>query len=161
MIRTHHPSAFPMTQVRRATLTDIAAIAEIEQESFKDPWDREVLTEALTYYPTTFLVAVADGEIAGFAIGAPEDTGEALYGHICNLAISSRFRRRGIGRLLVSRLEQQFAIDLSTAVQLEVRVSNTAARQFYKKLRYREMIIIDRYYANGEDAILMMKWFRF
>ena len=161
MIRTHSPAPFPIPQVRRATITDIGAITEIEMESFGDPWDKEVLSEALVYYPTTFFVAVCDGDIAGFALGAPEDTGEALYGHICNLAVSTRFRRRGIGKLLVNRLEQQFAIDLATAVQLEVRVSNAAARTFYKRLRYREMIVIDRYYANGEDAILMMKWFRF
>jgi len=161
MIRSHDSATFPLPQLRRATTADISAITTIEKESFSDPWDQDVLLEALGYYPTTFIVAICDGAVAGFILGAPEDTGENLYGHICNLAVSSRYRGRGIGRLLVNRLEQQFALILATAVQLEVRVSNTVAQKFYRRLRYREMIVIDRYYANGEDAILMMKEFRF
>ena len=161
MIRSHETATFPLPLIRRATPMDISAIVTIEKEAFKDPWNQEVLLEALGYYPTTFFVAVCDGVIAGFIFGAPEDTGEAIYGHICNLAVSGLFQRRGIARLLVNRLEQQFAIDMATAVQLEVRVSNTVAQKFYHRLRYRDMIIIDRYYANGEDAILMMKEFRF
>jgi len=46
-------------------------------------------------------------------------------------------------------------------VQLEVRASNLAARNFYLRLGYREVFTIDQYYANGEDAVVMMKWFRF
>jgi len=42
-----------------------------------------------------------------------------------------------------------------------VRLSNYAAQQFYRKIGYREVFHIDRYYANGEDAVVMMKWFRF
>ncbi|HUH78294.1 MAG TPA: ribosomal protein S18-alanine N-acetyltransferase [Methanoregula sp.] len=161
MIRSHDIASFPLPQIRRVSPADIGAVVAIEKESFSDPWDGEVFLEALGYYPATFFVAVCEGSVAGFIFGAPEDTGENIYGHICNLAVSPRYRGRGIGRLLVNRLEQQFAIDLATAVQLEVRVSNTAAQQFYRHLRYRDMIVIDRYYANGEDAILMMKWFRF
>jgi ribosomal-protein-alanine N-acetyltransferase len=63
--------------------------------------------------------------------------------------------------MLVRREEQQFAIELAAGVQLEVRVSNTAAQQFYRKVGYRDVFVIDRYYANGEDAVVMMKWFRF
>ncbi len=161
MIRSRDTGTFPLPQVRRALPVDIEAIVAIEKESFIDPWDYPVFLEALAYFPTTYFVAIVDGVVAGFLVGAFEDTGEAIYGHICNLAVSKLYRHRGIARLLVTRAEQQFALELAIGVQLEVRVSNTAAQQFYRRLRYREMIVIDRYYANGEDAILMMKEFRF
>ena len=161
MIRSRDAGTFPLPQVRRAAPADIEAIVAIEKESFIDPWDYPVFLEALAYFPTTYFVAIVDGIVAGFLVGAFEDTGEAIYGHICNLAVSNKYRHRGIARLLVTRAEQQFALELAIGVQLEVRVSNTAAQQFYRRLRYREMIVIDRYYANGEDAILMMKEFRF
>jgi len=61
----------------------------------------------------------------------------------------------------VNRVEHQFALELATGVQLEVRVSNTAAQRFYRRIGYRDVFCIDSYYANGEDAIVMMKWFRF
>jgi [ribosomal protein S18]-alanine N-acetyltransferase len=148
-------------QIRRALPTDISAIVKIEEESFIDPWEQGVFLEALTYYPTTYFVAMCDGEMAGFVVGALEDTGENIYGHLWNLAVSPRFRHRGIGRLMVTRAEHQFAMVLATAVQLEVRVSNTKAQKFYQRMGYQNVFGIESYYANGEDALVMMKWFRF
>jgi ribosomal-protein-alanine N-acetyltransferase len=52
-------------------------------------------------------------------------------------------------------------VELATAVQLEVRVSNANAQQFYRRLGYRDVFQIDDYYSNGENALVMMKWFRF
>jgi ribosomal-protein-alanine N-acetyltransferase len=161
MIRPHDLALFPLPQIRRATPADIAAIVAIEKESFIDPWEQAVFLEALTYYPTTYFVAECDGAVVGFVVGGLEDTGENIYGHICNLGVSPRYRRRGIGKLLVNRVEHQFALELATGVQLEVRVSNTTAQRFYRRMRYRDVFGIEHYYANGEDAIVMMKWFRF
>ncbi|HEX3001741.1 MAG TPA: ribosomal protein S18-alanine N-acetyltransferase [Methanoregula sp.] len=161
MIRPHDLALFPLPQVRRATPADIQAIVAIEKESFIDPWEQAVFLEALTYYPTTYFVAECDGAVVGFVVGGLEDTGENIYGHLCNLGVSPRYRRRGIGKLLVNRVEHQFALELATGVQLEVRVSNIAAQRFYRRMRYRDVFGIEHYYANGEDAIVMMKWFRF
>ena len=161
MIRPHDLALFPLPQIRRATPADIASIVAIEKESFIDPWEQAVFLEALTYYPTTYFVAECDGAVVGFVVGGLEDTGENIYGHLCNLGVSPRYRRRGIAKLLVNRVEHQFALELATGVQLEVRVSNTTAQRFYRRMRYREVFGIEHYYANGEDAIVMMKWFRF
>jgi ribosomal-protein-alanine N-acetyltransferase len=161
MIRPHDLALFPLPQVRRATPADIPAIVAIEKESFIDPWEQAVFLEALTYYPTTYFVAECDGAVVGFVVGGLEDTGENIYGHLCNLGVSPRYRRRGIGRLLVNRVQHQFALEMATGVQLEVRVSNTTAQRFYRRMGYRDVFGIEHYYANGEDAIVMMKWFRF
>jgi ribosomal-protein-alanine N-acetyltransferase len=161
MIRPHDLAPYSLPQIRQAAPSDIAAIIGIEKESFIDPWEQSAFLEALTYYPTTYFVAVADGAVVGFVIGGLEDTGENIYGHLCNIGVSPRYRRRGIGKLLVRRVEHQFAVELATAVQLEVRVSNTAAQRFYRRMGYRHVFGIDSYYANGEDAFVMMKWFRF
>jgi len=98
--------------------------------------------------------------VAGFLAGAVEDTGEQVIGHICNFAVSPGFRKRGIGRQLVARVEQQFLIAGASAVQLEVRASNREAQAFYRRCGYREVFQIPGYYANGEDAHVMMRWFR-
>ena len=161
MIRPHDLAPYPLPQIRHAAPSDIAAILEIEKESFIDPWEQPAFIEALAYYPTTYFVAVCDGAVVGFVVGALEDTGENIYGHLCNLGVSPRYRRRGIGKLLVNRVEHQFALEMATGVQLEVRVSNAPAQRFYRKLGYRQVFGLDQYYANGEDAIVMMKWFRF
>ena len=155
LVQPSHP------QIRRALPTDVGAIVDIEKASFIDPWEQGVFLEALTYYPTTYFVAVCDGIVAGFVVGALEDTGENIYGHLCNLAVDPRFRHRGIGQMLVTRAEHQFALELATGVQLEVRVGNATAQKFYQKMKYRPVFCIDQYYSNGEDALVMMKWYRF
>jgi [ribosomal protein S18]-alanine N-acetyltransferase len=161
MIRPHDLAVYPLPLIRRAVPSDIAAIVAIEKDSFIDPWEQTVFLEALTYYPSTYFVAVCDGAVVGFVVGGLEDTGENIYGHLCNFGVSQRYRRRGIAKLLLNRVEHQFRLELATGVQLEVRVSNTVAQRFYRRTGYRDVFGIEHYYANGEDAIVMMKWFRF
>ena len=161
MIRSHEMAKSRPVQIRRATPFDIPAIVAIERELFIDPWEHAVFLEALTYYPTTYFVAVSNGNVAGFVVGGLEDTGENVYGHLCNLGVAPSYQHRGIGRLLVARIEHQFAFEMATGVQLEVRVSNAVARRFYRRLGYRDVFRIGEYYSNGEDAAVMMRWFRF
>jgi ribosomal-protein-alanine N-acetyltransferase len=149
-------------RIRRAGPRDVPEMTSIEQESFPDPWDAAILAETITYFKNTVFVATKGTAVIGFIAGGLEDTGEEIYGHICNIAITPEFRRSGIGRMLVAREEHQFASELATAVQLEVRRSNRVAQEFYRRLGYREVFEIAGYYLNnGEDAIVMMKWFRF
>lgn len=146
--------------IRRARMADIPTIVDIEAESFPDPWTAGTFLELLEYSPTTFFVADTGRNISGFIAGGLEDTGEEIYGHICNLAVTASSRRSGIGRDLVRRLEHQFIIESASGVQLEVRLSNLSAQRFYRAIGYREVFQIAHYYANGEDAVVMMKWFR-
>lgn len=159
MIRSHEMTSFQPVQVRRAAPLDVPAIVAIERALFIDPWEQAIFLEALSYYPSTYFVAVSCGNVIGFIIGALEDTGENVYGHLCNLGVAPSHQHRGIGRLLVNRIEHQFAIMLASGVQLEVRLSNKAAQLFYRRLGYREVFRIANYYKNVEDAIVMMKWF--
>ena len=147
--------------IRRAQPADIPHIVAIERMAFVDPWDESTLRESLAYFPETFFVAQNNGNIAGFVAAGLEDTGEEFYGHIMNLAVAPDYRRRGVGQHLIRRLEQEFALSGASGVQLEVRITNTGAQEFYRRLGYREVFQIASYYANNEDALVMMKWFRF
>jgi ribosomal-protein-alanine N-acetyltransferase len=142
-------------------LSDIPAVQAIEQKSFPDPWSRETLEEALVQFPTTNFIAELNGRVAGFIICGIEDTGEEIYGHICSLAVGSEHRSNGVGKALVQRAEYQVMLSGATAMQLEVRVSNLSAQKFYQKIGYEPVLHFAGYYANTEDAIVMMRWFRY
>lgn len=145
-------------QIRRARTNDLPAVAAIERVSFPDPWDESTLDWVLEYCGDFFFVASSGTGLAGFLAGALEETGVEVYGHICNFAVAPPFRARGIGRRLVARAEQQFLVAGASAVQLEVRESNRAAQAFYSRCGYQVVFTIPAYYANGEDARLMMRW---
>lgn len=146
-------------RIRRAQQKDIEMITGIESLSFSDPWDQNAFYETLRFYPNTFFIAEIDGKIAGFIAAGIEDTGEVLVGHIMNLAVLPELRKRGIGRELVTRTEREFILEGVSSIQLEVRESNVNAQEFYERLGYQKILTIAEYYANREDAIIMMKWF--
>ncbi|MDO5844597.1 MAG: ribosomal protein S18-alanine N-acetyltransferase [Methanocorpusculum sp.] len=145
--------------IRRATLDDIPDIYRIELMCFDDPWDYKSMIEMMTVFLTSFYVAEAEGRVVGFSAGAVEDTGEEKYGHVCNLGVSPDMRRFGIGRLLLRKLERDFFMDGCTACSLEVRKSNANARDFYTRVGYEDVITFAEYYKDGEDAVVMMRWF--
>jgi ribosomal-protein-alanine N-acetyltransferase len=144
-------------QIRRARPTDLPEIMAIERECFVEPWDEEVFAQTMEWTPFHFFVALAAGRLKGFIVGCMENTGSATYGHISNLGVTGGYRGKGLGRLLVARLEQQFMVDGAEGVLLEVRVSNTGAQEFYRRLGYGEAFLLSGYYSNGEDALVMMK----
>jgi ribosomal-protein-alanine N-acetyltransferase len=77
---------------------------------------------------------------------------------ILSLAVRPEWRRRGLGRWLVS-----LALSLATRrgariAFLEVRAGNTAARQLYSALGFREAGRRSRYYHDPvEDAMVLTR----
>ncbi|WP_245619316.1 GNAT family N-acetyltransferase [Methanogenium cariaci] len=91
-----------------------------------------------------------------------EDTGgDAVYGHIMNIAVRRVSQGQGgAGSKLLQRIEFEcMVLGGAGAMQLEVRVSNLGAQRFYQKHEYAQVFMVDSYYNDGEDAILMMRWF--
>jgi ribosomal-protein-alanine acetyltransferase len=139
-----NPEPLPAVIVRPARSSDLAGIAEVQASSSEAAqWD---VRDYLSY---ELIVAACGDCIAGFAVARRLAEGEA---ELLNLAVHTAFRRRGIGRRLFAELTTGHPGDL----WLEVRESNTAARNFYKNLGLREAGRRPEYYHNsGESAIVM------
>lgn len=145
--------------IRRARQADLQSICAIEHELFSDPWDESAFQDALYLYPGLFFVAEMGGEVIGFVSAGMEDTGDAVYGHIMNIAVRSSSQGQGAGGKLLQRIEFECLVLGAGAVQLEVRVSNNDAQRFYQRYGYAQVFLVDSYYSNGEDGVLMMRWF--
>ena len=92
------------------------------------------------------------GYIAGF-VGLWFVLDEA---HVVIIGLRESDRRKGIGELLlISAIEQAVEND-SRVVTLEVRESNEAAIELYRKYGFQEVGLRRRYYSdNGENAVIM------
>lgn len=145
--------------IRRARQADLQVICAIEHELFPDPWDESAFRDALYIYPGLFFVAEINGNVIGFVSAGMEDTGDAIYGHIMNIAVRPSCQGKGAGGKLLLRIEFECMVLGAEAVQLEVRVSNDNAQRFYQRHGYSQVFLVDGYYNNGEDAVLMMRWF--
>ena len=139
-----------ITSVRREFLEEIC---EIERESFSAPYPPHVFTVMTKETPETFLVAISKQGIVGYVLVSLRKEG----GHVLSIAVRRDFRRRGVGTELMAEVLKVLLRKNVTRVDLEVRTSNHAAREFYGKLGFRETGLIRKYYGDGEDAVKMSK----
>lgn len=81
----------------------------------------------------------------------------AKKGHIISVAVMPEFRRMAIGRTLVERAISALSSLSADECFLEVRVSNNAAIELYRKLGFEVTRTISRYYYDGSDAYVMTR----
>jgi ribosomal-protein-alanine N-acetyltransferase len=142
--------------IRFAQPGDLDEIARIESESFRIPWKREFFASELREpYRYACVLAGEDGElprIGGylFAVSLYEEF------HVNKIATDSRVRHRGYGRQLIEDAIGRARTAAASTVTLEVRVSNLAAREFYRSYGFREAFRRKSYYQDGEDAFALV-----
>jgi ribosomal-protein-alanine N-acetyltransferase len=75
-----------------------------------------------------------------------------------NLAVTSRYRRRGVARALLDQLFEVTAADERRGYTLEVRVSNEGAIKLYEAMGFVARGVRRGYYTdNREDALIMWR----
>ena len=90
--------------------------------------------------------------MVGF-IAADIKRGEDLA-WIATVGVLPEFRGRGIGTALMRACESKLDIKW---VKLCVRSSNTVAIWLYEQFNYRHVETWQRYYSDGEDALVFEK----
>lgn len=147
-----------MIQIIDMTAEHLEAVHEIDKSAFKNPWSLKDLSKEINENKhAIYKVAVTEtGLVAGYA-GLWHIINE---GHITNIAVAAPYRRKGIADKLVEAIIASANKLEMIGLTLEVRVSNAAAISLYKKHGFKEEGIRKRYYSdNGEDAIIMWKYF--
>lgn len=147
-----------MINYRNLTLVDAVEVFELEKEIFtKEAWSLAQVKEELGGARRLYIGAIdgdlASGRIVGY--GGIALSGESADIH--NIAVVEQFRRQGIARRLIARLERWAKDQGASEILLEMRVGNTEARPLYQSLGYREVRVRKDYYAPGMDAIVMSK----
>ena len=64
---------------------------------------------------------------------------------------------RGIGAAQLRWMAAEATVRGASALMLEVRASNAAARRLYARHGFQELHVRRRYYPGGEDAVIMRK----
>ncbi len=138
-----------------AAARDLPRILEIERLAFPAPWTLASFQRELTLPFSRILLAIPESggvsSIAGFLcrwLIADEC-------HILNIAVHPESRRLGIGSVLLTESINEAKSTGANVITLEVRRSNLAARQLYRKFEFEERRLRRHYYGPGEDAIVM------
>ncbi|HKW44257.1 MAG TPA: ribosomal protein S18-alanine N-acetyltransferase [Candidatus Eremiobacteraceae bacterium] len=132
---------------------DIPTVLNVEALCFPTPWPRNAFQNELT-----------DNRLAHYFVGRTE-VGIVAYGglwviledaHITTIAVHPSHQRRGFGeRLLVALLEESLERG-ACWVTLEVRESNQAAQNLYKKYGFTVVNTRRGYYSDNDENALVM-----
>ena len=140
--------------IRDARASDLDAVAELERSSFPVPWKREYF-EAEIGAPYRFNRVVRDegGHLLAYVFCAFAG-GEV---HVNKIAVAPEARRRGLATRLMDEVFAHARTVTAVEIYLEVRVSNAPARNFYEGLGFLATGRRQRYYLDGEDALVMVR----
>lgn len=139
--------------IRTIYRPDANAILQIERDSFEFPWTASDFIRCLGRDYTIGVVADCGGDVAGFVIF------ELLSQQIrlLNIAVDQRFRRRGIGRLLVDRVIGMLSGLHQRRLVLEVRESNLTGQIFFRSCGFKAVAVLHDFYDDTpEDAYRMV-----
>ncbi len=142
----------PTAEILPASWRDVRELWALEKITFgRDAWS--LLELLISLVGTAVRIkAVADGRIIGFVIAEPRRWQGLAW--IAAIAVHPNYRRRGLGRRLLSEAEARLSAPL---LKLTVRRSNAAAIALYEQFGYAAVKTLGRYYPSGEDGIVMEK----
>lgn len=146
-------------EIRPYRSTDLPTLYEIDQACFPPgiSYSREELTRFTSHRLSETWVAQAGHEIVGFVIANRHPS--TLLGHIITLDVVGPWRRRGVGTALMDAAEQWGRRRGLAAISLETAEDNLVAQEFYHARGYVKYEKLEKYYADGTAAWVMVKWF--
>jgi ribosomal-protein-alanine N-acetyltransferase len=133
---------------------DIAAMSrDLIEHGLGWSWTRGRVAKNIAHRETATLVACSGKRVVGFAMMYFGDD----HAHLNLLAVRPAHQRTGVGRRMVAWLVESAKVAGISAIHLEVRSNNTAARRFYRALGFQEVALLPRYYSGVESAIWMAR----
>ena len=136
------------------TAAQVSQVAALEKCCFADPWSENSVASELENPLSLWLVAMDGERLAGY-VGSQTVLGES---DMMNVAVDGAYRRQGVGKMLIEALVEHLKARESHCLTLEVRASNTPARNLYASLGFSEIGRRKNYYRNPrEDALILRK----
>ncbi|SFV67471.1 Ribosomal-protein-S18p-alanine acetyltransferase [hydrothermal vent metagenome] len=135
---------------RNIELRYLKKIIKIEKDNYQTPWSDKQLEESLNIYSKFSRVIVKNDEVVAYVfIIVTLDEAEIL-----NIAVDKEYQKQSIATYLLKEVIKELKAKNIKKIFLEVRNSNLIAQELYKKLNFIVFGKREKYYSNGEDALL-------
>ncbi|MBQ0064337.1 MAG: ribosomal protein S18-alanine N-acetyltransferase [Firmicutes bacterium] len=138
--------------MREMTEKDLEQVIALEKLCFKDPWlEKECLYELNENPFSHGFVLEDEGEIVAYAFFW--ETFEIAQ--LARIGVNPEKRKKGYGSILMKEMMDHARENECEFISLDVRATNVAAQALYTKFGLIEVNRSKKYYADGEDAIVM------
>ena len=142
---------------------DLDEVTHINWTCLPENYTRSFFLNIYHRFPKAFFVASVDNKVVGYIMcrleagfSVTKRLSIAKKGHIISIAVLPEYRRMGIGQALVSKILESLSSEYNVSeCYLEVRPSNKAAINLYKKFAFEPVRAISSYYSDGESAYVM------
>lgn len=133
---------------------DIDFIASAIEAGFVDGWNKNMILSAINGGRFHALIAEECGVLIGFLTYT-----NGLDGvfDLEDLFVMPTERKKGTGGALVTEFLERVKNCDGKKILLEVRESNRDAITLYEKFGFKEISVRKKYYADGENASVMIK----
>lgn len=140
--------------IRRMEAKDLAMVSDMEKTLFANPWSEEQFHyECFENAYAHLNVYEEDGNILGYIdYWITFETAQ-----LAKIAVCKDAQRKGIAQKLLDMCIQHCEKSMCETISLEVREHNQPAISLYEKNGFMEVSKRKGYYADGEDAYLMIK----
>lgn len=140
--------------IREATLDDLKVITCME-DLFLAPFSEEQVKYELIENPTSKILVMVneENEVIGFIdFWITFDSAT-----ICQIAVKKEYQNQGVATMLLNKSFEILKKNDVLFYTLEVREHNESAYKLYVSLGFKKVVLKERYYSNGDNAIYMMK----
>ena len=150
------PQAPGEARLATMAIADLSEVSAVEVEAYEFPWTRGNFIDSLAAgYLARVLRDESDRALIGYFV-AMKGVDEM---HLLNLTIAPRYQRLGHARRLLDELLVLCRAQHADRLWLEVRQSNTRARELYLRYGFRHIGVRRGYYpalqGRREDATVM------
>jgi ribosomal-protein-alanine N-acetyltransferase len=137
---------------RAAREEDVPVVAALEAEVFPDPWPAHLYMQEVGQ-PLRYqrVVYTEDGFLAAYLFACWQV--DEL--HVLKVATHPLHEGKGLATTLMAEAKVEAERGGARGLVLEVRPSNRRALHLYRHLEYVVVGRRPRYYADGEDALVM------
>ncbi len=151
-------------KLRKFGPDDLQDVMQINRICLPENYTDMFFMDLYERFPQTFIVAEENGQIIGYIMSRIEVGisnfglgGLVKKGHVVSIAVMPQARRKGAASALIKAAMDGMCYYKAKQIYLEVRVTNDAGINLYKKLGLEVTRTISGYYSDGEDAYVMTK----
>lgn len=145
---------------RRAGLSDVEFIGRLSGRVFSvyGPY-RDMVPGWFESGLAPAIVAIEKGEPVGFAMMGRflEGPDQETRCELLAIAVEPRLHRRGIGEMLLRKIEKEAKTLGETRLSLHTATDNVPAQNLFKKNHFVPLSLKKRFYPSGQDAVMMIK----
>jgi len=141
-----------VTEIRTFEPEDTFSVIKIANQTLTEKYSPGLFAYFYEINPDGFIVANLNHKIIGFLIGIKINDQKTK---ILMLSVSPQHQKQKIGTKLLEEFIKRTQKEEINTIELEVRIDNLKAIQFYEKHGFRKIIKIKEFYQDNKDAYTM------